>query len=100
MKNGLAEILRTGCCPGFIISDGKTEQRKCEDESARRLLRGCRDLEESHGSTFMRGSGISARTVKEVWQTELVDTRRNSITERYDDRMERVQETAEKIGIE
>ena len=98
--NGIADILRTGRFPGFIISDGKTEQRKCEDESARNLLKGCRDLEERHGSNFMRGSGMPSKIVKEVWQTELADTRRNSITERYDDRMARIDDAVEQTGIE
>ena len=97
---GIDEILRSGRFPGFIISDGKTEQRKCEDESAKRLLAGCRELEERHGSNFMRGSGMPSRIVKEVWDAELADTRRNSITERYDDRMARIEETAEKTGLE
>ena len=98
--NGISEILSSGRFPGFVISDGKTEQRKCEDESARNLLKGCRELEERHGSGFMRGSGMPPKIVKEVWNSELSDTRRNSITERYDDRMARIEEAAEKTGIE
>ena len=96
--NGIREILQAGRFPGLIISDGKTEQRKCEDESAKNLLKGCRELEEKDGN-FMRGSGMSKNTVKETWQFELDDTRKNSITERYDDRMERIEEAAEKAGL-
>lgn len=95
--NGIAEILSSGQCPGLIISSGKTEQRKLEDESARNLLKGCRALEESHGTGFMRGSHMPPDVVKEVWNTELSDTRRNSITERYDERMARIEEAAERI---
>jgi len=97
--SGIAEIIASGRCPGFIISDGKTEQRKCEDESAKRLLAGCREFEE-RDSNFMRGSGMGERMVREVWQAELSDTRKNSITERYDERMARIEEAAEKTGIE
>lgn len=95
--NGIAEILASGRAPGLIISNGRTEQRKIEDQKARDLLRGCRDLEIDHGSNFMDGTGVSASTVKHVWDSELRDDRKTSITERYDDRMERTQELESKL---
>ena len=97
MDNGISEILATGRFPGTIIRSGKTEQRQLEDESARNLLKGCRRLEEQKGTNFMAGSGISSRTVKEVWETELSDPRRTSITDRYDERMKWGNDLAHKM---
>lgn len=96
--NGIKEILESGRFPVLMIGTGKTEQRKLEDESARNLLKGCRQLEEKDG-TFLAGSGVSKEIVKETWEFELGDQRKNSITERYDDRMARVEEAADKMGL-
>ena len=85
--SGIEEIISARRFPGFIVRSGKTEQRELEDESAKQILKRCRYEEEKHGMGFMRTSGMRDRTVKEVWETELADPRKNSITERYDDRM-------------
>jgi len=97
--NGIAEILAAGKCPGIIVSDGKTEQRKLEDQSARDILKTCRWLEERDGSRWTNGMNcdIGPRVIKEVWQSELSDQRKNSITERYDDAIARCEEKAAKL---
>jgi hypothetical protein len=97
MGQGIAEILASGKAPGLIISNGRTDQRKIEDQRAKDLLKGCRNLEIEHGTNFMRGSGVSESTVKHTWESELRDDRKTSITERYDDRMERTQEIEAKL---
>jgi hypothetical protein len=95
--NGIASILQSGQFPGFIIRDGKTEQRKLEDESAKGILKLCEVMQERDGTNFMAGSGMRPEVVKHVWQSELADGRKNSITERYDDRVERAEEAGAKL---
>jgi len=97
--NGIAEILSSGKAPGIIVSDGKTEQRKLEDQSARDILKTCRWIEDRDGSRFMHGMSpdIGPRLIRKVWQSELDDQRKNSITERYDDAIARVEEKAAKL---
>jgi hypothetical protein len=97
--SGIAEIIAAGKAPGIIVSDGKTEQRKLEDQSARDILKTCHWLEQRDGSRWTSGMNrdIGPRVIKEVWQSELADQRKNSITERYDDAMARVEEKAAKL---
>jgi hypothetical protein len=97
IHNGILEILETHQFPGTIIRSGKTEQRQLEDESARSLLQGCKRLEEQKGTNFMAGSGVKESTVKKVWEAELADTRKTSITDRYDERMKWGNDLARKM---
>jgi hypothetical protein len=96
--NGIAEILASRRCPGFIVRSGFTEQRELENESAKQILKACREIEEREGSRFSDGlDDITPNMIKEVWQNEISDVRRNSITERYDERAARAEEKLSKI---
>ncbi len=99
--SGIDEILAAHRFPGFFIKNHKTEQRQLEDQSAKDILKECKHLEERDGIGFMTGvaPGINGEVVKEVWESEYKDPRRNSITERYDDRMERINEASEKLNL-
>ena len=91
-RAGIKEILDSGRFPSFIISSGKTEQRKLEDRSAGEILKTCRWLEERDSRDF--AIGMNPRIIKEVWESELKDPRKNSITERYDEHVYRAEEAA------
>jgi hypothetical protein len=95
--NGIAEILASRRCPGFIVRSGLTEQRELENENAKQILKTCHEIEEREGADFDKGLGISPNVIKEVWQNEITDGRRNSITERYDERAMQAQEKLLKI---
>jgi hypothetical protein len=97
IHNGILEILATRQFPGTLIRSGKTEQRQCEDQAAKNFLKGCRKLEEQKGTNFMAGSGVPAQTVKQVWESELADPRKTSVTDRYDERMKWGNELAHKM---
>lgn len=94
---GITEILATGRFPGVIVRSPFTEQRQLENQSAKDILKTCKVLEERDGTEFMRTSGMHPSIVKHVWNSEITDQRKNSITERYDDRMARIEEVAHTI---
>ena len=94
--NGIEGILKTRRFPGVISRSGKTEQRQLEDQSAKDLLRRCR-VEEERDTNFMTGEHLSKETVKAVWESELADPRKTSITDRYDERMKWGNDLAHKL---
>jgi hypothetical protein len=95
--NGIEEILKSGRFPGFTVKSGFTEQRQLENENAREILKTCYQIEEKEGSRFREGLTMSPNLIKEVWQNEISDGRKNSITERYDERIKRAEEKAHKL---
>ena len=95
--NGIAEILKSGRAPGVIISSGRTEQRKLEDQSAKDALAAYRRFECEQGSRWQEGIEHSPDVIKRIYEGEINDPRNTSVTDRYDERMKRVEDVAESI---
>jgi len=95
--DGIAEILASGQAPGVIISSGRTEQRKLEDQSAKDALAAYRSFELEQGSRWQEGIEHSPDVIKRVYEGEINDPRNTAVTDRYDERMKRIEEAAESV---